>query len=132
MLLLNPLLIGLLLVVLGSNLLFESKKKGVSDQQLTLRVCPLKLTLFRLFSCFFHYSYFSRYSLSFSCVVGLPVDNTHAVALLEPLVQAKLLVGLKFHVDYGRRVEVGLILDDELAESTVAERFFFFFIQKKT
>ena len=52
---------------------------------------------------------------------ALPVDASHAIAVQEPLVMAEILVGLKFHIDYGRRVEIGLILDDELAESTVAQ-----------
>ena len=55
---------------------------------------------------------------------SLPVDASHAVAVQEPLVMAEILVGLKFHIDYGRRIEIGLILDDELAESTVASGFF--------
>jgi len=51
---------------------------------------------------------------------GLPVDHSHAVALLESLFKAQVQLAMKFHIDYGKRVEVGLILDDELAESTSA------------
>ena len=57
----------------------------------------------------------------FFLIAGLPVDASHAIALQESMCIAEILVGLKFHIDYGRRIEIGLILDDELAESTVAE-----------
>ena len=63
-----------------------------------------------------------EYSLqqSISSAEALPVDHTHAVALLEPFAKAKIMLAMKFKIDYGRRVEIGLILDDELAESSVA------------
>ena len=50
----------------------------------------------------------------------LPVDNDHASGQLEVLVQAKVLLSMLFHIDYGTRAEVGVLLDEKLSSATKA------------
>ena len=53
--------------------------------------------------------------------LSLPVDSSHALAQLELLVQAEILLAMKFHIDFGQRSEVGLILDEYLSKSSEAK-----------
>ena len=53
--------------------------------------------------------------------VALPVDDLHAVDQLEPLVQVEIILAMKFHLDYISRVELSLLLDEQLSKATAAQ-----------